>query len=85
MQAVNAYYGSVLFAGAIGNIDFQKFSQLMLSMEIQATQYYWHMNNDDIYDNIFSSSKMVGNVGALDATTSTWFGNELEYVHGINM
>lgn len=57
----------------------------MMTMEIQASQTYWHMNNDNIYDSVFSSSRMVGNMGALDVTTTTWFGKQLEYVHGINM
>jgi hypothetical protein len=56
-----------------------------MTMEIQSAQFYWHMANDDIYDSIFSSNRMVGNVGALDVTASTWFGNQMEYVHGINM
>ena len=43
------------------------------------------MPNDDIYGKVFSASRMVGNVGALDVTASTWFGSELEYVHGINI
>lgn len=43
------------------------------------------MGTDDIYDSIFAAAKMVGNIGALDVTSSTWFGNDLEYVHGINM
>ncbi len=38
-----------------------------------------------VYDDIFAARRMVGNVGALDATTSTWFGDALEYVHGINI
>ena len=54
-------------------------------MEVQATQFYWHMPNDDIYDSVFAASRMAGNIGALDVTASTWFGSELEYVHGINL
>ena len=54
-------------------------------MEVQSAQVYWHMNGDNIYDNVFSGSRMVGNIGALDVTASTWFGSELEFVHGINM
>jgi len=57
----------------------------MLTMEIQSVQTYWHMPNDNIYDNVFASNRMVGNIGALDVTASTWFGSELEFVHGINM
>lgn len=84
-EAVNAYYGVYLYATALGNLDLMKFSQLLMTMEIQSAQFYWHMPNDDIYDNVFAVNRMVGNIGALDATASTWFGNQVEYVHGINM
>ncbi len=70
---------------AMGNQEFQRFSQLLTAMEIQSTQKYWHMNDNEIYDSIFAENRMVGNIGALDVTASTWFGNEVEYVHGINM
>lgn len=84
-EAVNAYYGCALYGLAIGNSDFQKFSQLLLASEIQATQFYWHMKSEEIYDSVFAANRMVGNVGALDVTVSTWFGDAIEYVHGINM
>ena len=54
-------------------------------MELLSTSYYWHMADSSIYDRVFTATRMVGNVGALDATTSTWFGNQPEYVHGINV
>ena len=82
---MNAYYGVYLYALATANVDLTHFSHLLLSMEVQATQFYWHMPNDDIYDSVFSASRMAGNIGALDVTASTWFGSELEYVHGINL
>jgi endo-1,3(4)-beta-glucanase len=84
-EAVNAYYSVYLYALATANVDLTHFSHLLLSMEVQAAQFYWHMPNDDIYDSVFSASRMVGNIGALDATAATWFGSELEYVHGINI
>ena len=74
-----------LYSLASSNTELSQFSLLMLHMEIQATQVYWHMPNDEIYGSVFSASRMVGNVGALDVTASTWFGLELEYVHGINI
>jgi endoglucanase Acf2 len=82
---VNAYYGVYLYALATANVDLTHFSHLLLSMEVQATQFYWHMPNDDIYDSVFSASRMAGNIGALDVTASTWFGSDLEFVHGINL
>ena len=42
-------------------------------------------SKNSIYDKLFASSRMAGNIGALDATTTTWFGTNVEYVHGINM
>ena len=82
---MNAYYAVYLYALATANVDLTHFSHLLLSMEVQATQFYWHMPNDDIYDSVFAASRMAGNIGALDVTASTWFGSELEYVHGINL
>jgi hypothetical protein len=62
-----------------------QFAHTLLSMEIQASQTYWHMPSSDIYDPVFASGRMVGNIGGLDVTASTWFGAQLEFVHGINM
>ena len=42
-------------------------------------------SKNHIYDKLFASTRMAGNIGALDATTTTWFGVNVEYVHGINM
>lgn len=70
---------------ATGNPELYRFAHLLLTMEVQSAQVYWHMTGDSIYDNVFAGSRMVGNIGALDVTTSTWFGSELEFVHGINM
>jgi endoglucanase Acf2 len=40
---------------------------------------------DDIYDPYFAASMMVGNIGAFDVTATTWFGNNVEYVNGIQI
>lgn len=84
-EAVNAYYACHLYALATANKDLQWFSHFLLASEVQAAVLYWHMPNEDVYDAPFTASRMVGNIGAFDATTTTWFGSELEYVHGINM
>ena len=43
------------------------------------------MPNSEVYDSFFASNVMVGNVGAFDVTCTTWFGSNLEYVHGIQI
>lgn len=84
-EAVNAYYACYLYGLATANTDLSSFAQSLLTMEMQSAQTYWHMRSSDIYDAIFASNRMVGNVGALDVTASTWFGSNAEYVNGINM
>lgn len=84
-EAANAYYACYLYALSTANRDLQWFSHALLALEVQAAQTYWHMANEDVYDAPFTASRMVGNLGAFDATASTWFGSELEYVHGIQM
>ena len=85
-EATNAYYACYLYASVTGDMSRMRFMQLLYSMEIQSVKNYWHIgNSSSIYDPIFSANTMVGNVGALSATVSTWFGDNPEYVHGINI
>lgn len=72
------------------------FMKLLLAMEIRSTKTYWHMippsetkgmgSNHTIhpYNPSFEQSLMVGNLGMMDVTVSTWFGPEKLYVHMIN-
>ena len=84
-EAINAYYACYLYGIASNNLNLQQFAHTIVSMEIQSVQHYWHMSNSEIYDGIFAAGRMVGNIGGLDVTASTWFGSQLEYVHGINI
>jgi endoglucanase Acf2 len=82
---VNAYYAVYLYALATQQADMQRFASALLTMEIASAQAYWHMHDASIYDAVFAQSAMVGNIGALDVTASTWFGDNAEFVHGINL
>lgn len=91
-EAINAYYGAFLYSLVTTQVDLLHTSSLALAMEIQAVQVYWHMSDDlgekgakGIYDAVFAAKRMVGNIGALDVTTDTWFSGDIEAVHGINM
>ncbi|KAG5183805.1 glycosyl hydrolase family 81-domain-containing protein [Tribonema minus] len=69
-----------------GNKELRDWGRILLAGELRSTDKYWHMRNDsDVYDSIFASNRMVGVVGGLDAVDVTWFGDNVEYVHGINM
>lgn len=99
-EAVNCYYGAYLWSLMRQGSDWERqtnFAKLLLAMEIRGAKTYWHMepssdsnNMDDIeseqiYDPKFESSFMVGNLGMMDVTVSTWFGTESLYVHMINV
>ncbi|KAM3577913.1 hypothetical protein VYU27_000018 [Nannochloropsis oceanica] len=85
-EAINAYYGAHLYGRATGDKKLESFAKLLLAMELRSTRWYWHMRNDSkVYDAVFAANRMVGVVGGLDATCHTWFGESLEYVHGINL
>jgi endoglucanase Acf2 len=59
-KAVNAYYAVKLYADALNDADLSHFAQLMLTMEIQAAKFYWHVSNYDIYDEKLGASRMIG-------------------------
>jgi len=86
-EAVNAYYGAALVGEALGDEALRSWAQLLLAMEIRSAQWYWHVPSaSPIYDPSFAATnRMVGVVGATDANAATWFGANLEYVHGINI
>jgi hypothetical protein len=60
-------------------------------MEIRGAKQYWHMlpnvastTSPSVYDEQLTKNYMVGNLGMLDVTCSTWFGVNKLYVHMIN-
>lgn len=87
MQSINAYYGAYLYGLVTGNTELTRVAHAILTMEVHATKVYWHMTDSslDMYDPIFAANRMLGNIGAIDITASTWFGSKFEFVHGINM
>lgn len=45
-EAVNGYYGALLWSTVTGNNDIVQFSRLLLATEQHAAQVYWHMYPD---------------------------------------
>lgn len=77
---------------ALDQINFMK---LLLAMEIRSTKTYWHIHPSPTgmmtgvdsrpsYSPSFQKALMIGNLGMMDATIRTWFGNQPLYVHMIN-
>lgn len=92
-EAVNAYYGLFLLGLALQEAGHEPegitadWGRVLLAMELRGAHYYWqvHSDNGDIYDQYFAANKMVGQLGGTDAFCQTWFGDELQFIHGINL
>lgn len=89
-ESINCYYGAYLWSMVRGKDDDAsdnqlEFARLLLATEIRAVKTYWHMDpKDRLFNPIFAKNMMIGNLGMMDVTVSTWFGNNPLYVHMIN-
>jgi hypothetical protein len=99
-EAVNCYYGAYLWTtvrwDGPGSQEKINFAKLLLAMEIRGAKTYWHMlpqhdvdgmdsiHSMPLYNEEFEEGLMVGNLGMMDVTVSTWFGVKRLYVHMIN-
>ena len=85
-EAVNAWYGVYLWGLAIGDERIRDLGRLMLATEMRATHTYWQITSDsEIYPEPFASNKVVGVLWSNKVDHATWFGGNLEFIHGIQM
>ena len=86
-ESVNAYYSLMLLGEALGDTALYQFGQVMTATEIRSAQKYWQMKSWDnsVYPADFTSNKSVGIVWDTKVTYATWFGDYVEYIHGIQM
>ncbi|OMJ27828.1 Endo-1,3(4)-beta-glucanase 1 [Smittium culicis] len=86
-ESVNAYYSAYLFYHCVGDLYSANIMNLLLTSEILSSQYYWHTGSQSkqIYPHEFSSNCIVGVLWENSAEFTTWFGNNPEYIYGIQM
>jgi endo-1,3(4)-beta-glucanase len=82
-EAINGYYAVYLWGLATGDARLRDFGRLLLGTELRAAQTYWQVKDESIYPAPFSSHKIVGVLWGTKADHTTWFGNQLEFIHGI--
>ncbi|CAJ1937948.1 unnamed protein product [Cylindrotheca closterium] len=96
-ESINCYYGAYLWNMVRGTSNLQSdnfnFARLLLATELRGVQTYWHMHSvsntsiakwQTLYNPVLTKNLMIGNLGMMDVTVSTWFGNNPLYVHMIN-
>ncbi|PWA00272.1 hypothetical protein BB558_003690 [Smittium angustum] len=84
-EAVNAYYGGYLYALVSGDITKANIMNLLLTSEILSAQTYWQPSPGGVYPNVFANNYIVGILWETSAQYTTWFGNNAEYIYGIQM
>mmetsp|Transcript_26055 Transcript_26055/g.39396 ORF Transcript_26055/g.39396 Transcript_26055/m.39396 type:complete len:954 (-) Transcript_26055:1036-3897(-) len=99
-ESINGYYGAYLWSKVRQQQQLQtsstfltsavverqvSFNRLLLAMELQGIDTYWHISSTSPLDESFiKKHTMVGNLGMMDVTATTWFGTNPLYVHMIN-
>eukprot|EP01123_Difflugia_compressa_P014972 TRINITY_DN8184_c0_g1_i1.p1 TRINITY_DN8184_c0_g1~~TRINITY_DN8184_c0_g1_i1.p1 ORF type:complete len:394 (+),score=44.78 TRINITY_DN8184_c0_g1_i1:48-1184(+) len=85
-EAVNAYYGIMLYGIATKDPFIENIGKILLATEIRSSLKYWHMPpGSTVYPAIFSKNTIVGIVWSDKADYRTFFGENVEYIHCIQM
>ncbi len=85
-EAVNAWYAVYLWGLVNGDERLEDLGRLMLATEIRSAKRYWQIpSSNDLYPPPFADNKVVGVLWGLKVDYATFFGNNPEFIHGIQM
>jgi endo-1,3(4)-beta-glucanase len=85
-EAVNAWYGVYLWGLATGDDRVADLGRLALATEIRSAQRYWQIPaGSDIYGPPFADNATVGVLWSTKVDYNTFFGTNVEFIHGIQM
>ena len=85
-EAVNAWYAVYLYGLATGDDRIRDLGRVMLATELRSTWKYWQINDGEgVYPEPFASNKVVGILWGTKVDYSTFFGANIEFIHGIQM
>lgn len=92
-ESVNGYYAVHLWGLATSNRDLSVWGRILMSTELLSTHRYWHMfpsaadhtNGEPVYEEAFRKQTCVGIVWSTKVDYATWFGGNVEFIHGIQM
>ena len=82
-EAINAWYGLILFAEATGDKQLRDLGIWQLTTEVEAINHYWYDVTDQFHHADYTPS-VVTMVWGGKGANGTWFSGNPEMVHGIN-
>jgi len=85
-EAVNAWYAVYLWGKVTNDERLEDLGRLMLATEIRSAKRYWQIpSSNTLYPPPFADNKVVGVLWGLKVEYATFFGNNPEFIHGIQM
>ncbi|KAJ2866960.1 hypothetical protein GGI22_001161 [Coemansia erecta] len=86
-EAINAYYGSYLYAQITGRPQLAHYMRAVLQLEARATRTYWHLGDlESLYPARYAHDKaIVGVLWSTKADYATFFGANPEFIYGIQL
>ncbi|KAJ1718776.1 hypothetical protein LPJ53_006319 [Coemansia erecta] len=85
-EAINAYYAAYLYADVTGRPEIAQHARAVLQLEARTSRTYWHLGDvtSDIYPKEYAQKQaIVGILWSTKADYTTWFGNNPEFIYGI--
>ncbi len=82
-EAINAWYGLILFAEATNDKPLRDLGVWLLTTEIEAINHYWYDVTDQLHHPNYTPA-VVTMVWGGKGANGTWFSGNPEMVHGIN-
>ena len=85
-ESVNVWYAIYLYGLARENTRLKDLGRLMTALEIRSAKNYWQMTTlKSNFPAPFSDNKVVGIQWSAKVDYATWFGNNVEYIHCIQV
>jgi endo-1,3(4)-beta-glucanase len=85
-EEINYHYGVMLWGIAVGSLQLEQLGRLMTSVATRSIQTYFLMERDNnAHPPNFIGNKVTGIFFENKADYTTWFGNNVEFIHGIQM
>ncbi|KAJ2378948.1 hypothetical protein IW150_000476 [Coemansia sp. RSA 2607] len=85
-ESINAYYAAYLYADVTGRPEIAQYAHAVLQLEARTSRTYWHLGDvtSDIYPDTYAQKQaVVGILWSTKADYTTWFGNNPEFIYGI--
>lgn len=84
-ESIHSYYAISLLGEALNDVPLKVWGSLLATTEIRSAKKYYQMPDDSVYPEVFAKNRMVGTMWSTKVDYRMYFGDKVEYMHGMNM